>query len=269
MALTALHSAATGLSAQSMALDVIANNLANSNTDGFKSSRVNFQDLLYIEKATAVTENANGDRRPTGLYIGLGTKVSGTQIDFTQGAARPTERELDIMIDGIGFFQVQIDDSTGDGVGYTRAGNLTRNEDGELVLATDQGRRLIPNIVIPDDALQISISPDGVVSVELPAQTEPSQVGTIELATFINPTGLKHVGENLYIPTAASGDPLVGDPGEDGRGRILQGFLESSNVEPVIELVNLIRTQRAFELNSQSIQAADEVLQQVGNLRRF
>ncbi len=269
MAIMALNSAATGLSAQQMALDVIANNLANSNTDGFKSSRANFQDLLYVEKAPPGTENTNGDRRPIGLYIGLGVKVSGTKIDFEQGPARATDRELDLMIVGKGFFQVEIDDDVGDGIGYTRAGNFTLNEDGEIVLATDQGRRLIPNITVPEDALAISVSTDGVVSVDLPGQVDPVVLDTIQLSTFINPCGLKQIGENLYLPSAASGDPLVGDPVEDGRGEIQQGFLEASNVEPVKELVDLIRTQRAFELNSQSIQAADEVLQEIANLRRF
>jgi flagellar basal-body rod protein FlgG len=269
MAIIALSSAATGLSAQQTALDVIANNLANANTDGFKASRVNFQDLLYVEQAAAGTENANGDRRPTGLYVGLGTKVSGTKTDFTQGPARSTGRELDVMIEGLGFFMVQIEDDIGEGVGYTRAGNFTLNEQGELVLATDQGRRLTPPIQIPENATSVSISTDGVVSVQVPGQIDPDVIETIQLATFINPCGLKPIGENLYIPTAASGDPLTGDPGEEGRGLLRQGFLEGSNVEPVTELVNLIRTQRAFELNSQVIQAADEVLQTIGNLRRF
>ena len=269
MAIMALNSAATGLSAQQAALDVIANNLANANTDGFKSSRVNFQDLLYVEKAPPGTENANGDRRPIGLYVGLGVKVSGTKIDFTQGPARATDRQLDLMIEGNGFFQVEIDEDLGEGIGYTRAGNFALNEDGDIVLATDQGRRLIPEITIPEDALAVSVSTDGVVSVELPGQTDPVVVDTIQLATFINPCGLKPIGENLFLPTAASGDPLVGDPIEDGRGAIQQGFLEASNVEPVQELVDLIRTQRAFELNSQSIQAADEVLREIAHLRRF
>ncbi len=168
MAIIALNSAATGLSALQTSLDVTANNLANANTDGFKSSRVNFQDLLYIEKAQPGTENANGDRRPTGLFVGLGTKVSGTQLDFTQGPPKATDRELDIMIDGRGFFQVEIEDDVGDGIGYTRAGNFTLNADGEIVLATDQGRRLIPKIQVDETASNITISADGVVSVQLP-----------------------------------------------------------------------------------------------------
>ena len=269
MAILALNSASTGLSALSTSLDVIANNLANANTDGFKASRANFQDLLYAEKAQPGTENSLGDKRPTGLYVGLGTQISGTQIDFSQGPARATDQPLDLMIEGNGFFQVQVDDDTGEGIAYTRAGNFTKNQDGEIVLITDQGRRLIPNITVPENATGITISTDGVVSVTIPGQNQPQQLGTIQLATFINPTGLRNIGENLYVPSAASGDPIVGDPQQGGRGSIQQGFLEGSNVDPVVELVNLIKTQRAFELNSQSIQAADEALQTIGRLRRF
>jgi flagellar basal-body rod protein FlgG len=269
MALIALNSASTGLSALSTALDVIANNLANVNTDGFKSSRANFQDLLYQELAQPGTENANGDQNPTGLYVGLGVKVSGTQLNFEQGPALETGRPLDLMIEGDGFFQVEVEDDIGEGIAYTRAGNFTVNSEGEIVLATDQGRRMLPNIEIPDNATGITVRSDGTVSVTVAGQTDPVELDTIQLATFINPAGLKQVGENLFIPTEASGDALAGDPLEDGRGGIRQGFLEGSNVDPVTELVNLIRTQRAFELNSQSIQAADETLQTVSQLRRF
>lgn len=269
MAVNALQSAASGLSSLTTKLDVIANNLANVNTDGFKASRANFQDLLYIEKAQPGVENANGDQRPTGLYVGLGVKVSGTQLDFTQGAPSNTGRELDLMIDGDGFFQVGVeDDRAPGGVAYTRAGNFTLNADGEIVLANDQGRRLEPNITVPDDAERVEILRTGEVFVRLPGQEEPQQIGDIELANFINSTGLRQVGENLYVETAASGPPLTGEPEQDGRGGLLQGHLESSNVDPTSELINLIRTQRAYEMNSQSIQAADEALQVVAQLRR-
>ncbi len=269
MAVLALSTAATGLTAQATNLDVIANNLANSNTPGFKASRVNFQDLIYQERKLPGIENGQGLRRPIGLYVGLGVKVAGTQLDFRQGSAVETGRKLDLLIDGQGFFQVEIEDDIGEGIGYTRAGNFTLNEDGEIVLATDQGRRLIPAIVIPDDATTIEISSDGIVSIQLPGQIDPTVVSTIELATFINNAGMRQIGENLFVPSAASGDPTIGDPGENGRGLIRQGFLEGSNVDPVTELVALIRTQRAFEFNSQALQAADEALQQIGNLRRF
>jgi len=269
MANIALQSAASGLSALNTKLDVIANNLANVNTDGFKASRVNFQDLLYVERAQPGVENANGDQRPTGLYVGLGVKVSGTQLDFTQGPPVTTENPFDLMIDGAGFFQVQVEaDRAPGGIAYTRAGNLTINSDGELVLASDQGRRLEPNIRIPDDAEGIQVLRSGEVFVSLPGQEEPEQVGEIEIASFINPTGLKQLGENLFVETAASGPPMVGEPDMDGRGGIESGRLEGSNVNPTMELIQLIRTQRAFEMNSQTIRAADETLQSVAQLRR-
>ncbi len=269
MAITALHSAATGLSALSTELDVIANNLANVNTQGFKASRVNFQDLMYIEKKQAGVENLNGDMRPQGLYVGLGVEVSGTQKDFSMGAAQFTGRELDIMIEGLGFLQVAVgDDMASNGLGYTRAGHLTKNADGELVLASDQGRVVQPPITISENAMAIGISPDGVVSEMLPGQQDPSEIGQLELAGFINPAGLKEVGENLFIPTAASGDPITANPGQEGMGTVLQSYLEGSNVDSVNELISLIKTQRAFELNGQAIRAADETLQQVNSLRR-
>ncbi|MHC4770132.1 MAG: flagellar hook-basal body complex protein [Planctomycetota bacterium] len=218
MAILALNTAATGLSALETALDVIANNLANVNTTGFKASRVNFQDLLYSEEKYPGIENANGDRRPIGLYVGLGVSVSGTQLDISQGVAEETGRSLDLLIDGEGLFQVEIEDDIGDGIGYTRAGNFTLNQDGEIVLASDTGRRLIPNIIVPEDAIQIEVSTDGVVSVEIAGETEPQVIETIQLATFINPQGLKQIGENLYIPTAASGDPSEGDEAGIPRG---------------------------------------------------
>jgi len=247
MAVLALHSGSTGLSALNTALDVTANNLANLGTTAFKSSRVNFQDLMYQEKKQPGVENANGDERPTGLYVGLGVEVSGTQLDFTQGPIESTDRPLDIAITGKGFFQVEIADDIGDGLGYTRAGNFTRNSDGEMVLATDPGRRLVPNIVIPEDATTVAILSDGTVEVSLPGQTETENIGQIELAMFINPAGLQQLGGNIYVPTDASGDAQIDEPLLDGRGGLNQGMLEASNVDPVTELVKLIKVQRAFE----------------------
>jgi flagellar basal-body rod protein FlgG len=267
MAINALQSAATGLSALNTQLDVIANNLANVNTVGFKSSRANFQDLLYIEKAQPGVENANGDQRPTGLYVGLGVRVSGTQVNFAEGSVLPG-RDLDLRINGQGFFKVQVEDGlAGDGIAYTRAGNFVRNSEGEMVLANDQGRRLDPGITIPEDATQVTIGPDGRVFVLQPGQTAPTEQGQIELATFVNPAGLKQIGENLFVETEASGAPLIGTPGEEHFGRIVQGSLEASNVDPAFELIELIRTQRAFEMNSNSIQAADETLRNIAQLR--
>jgi flagellar basal-body rod protein FlgG len=269
MAINALQSAASALSALNTSLDVSANNLANINTAGFKSSRANFQDLIYVERAQPGTTNANQDQRPIGHYIGLGVRVSGTHLDFTQGAPQTTGRPLDIMIDGEGFFEVAVEDSLGpNGLAYTRAGNLALNSDGEIVLANDQGRRIQPVIQVPANAKTITIGADGQVFVSLEGEAEPSQVGQLNLSTFINPAGLKQVGENLYVETSASGPPNSGVPGVDGRGAIKAGFLEASNVDPTKELIELIRTQRAFEMNSQSIRSADETLRSVAQLRR-
>jgi flagellar basal-body rod protein FlgG len=267
MAILALQSASSGLSALNTQLDVIANNLANVNTPGYKSSRANFQDLLYVERMQPGVENAIGDQRPTGLYVGLGVRVSGTQLSFEQGAPLTTNQEKDLMIEGLGFFQVTVEDALG-GIAYTRAGNFALNSDGELVLANDVGRRLEPAITIPDDAIKIEVTNDGRVMVLQPGTIEPTEVGQIQIAAFVNPQGLKQIGENLYTQTEASGDPIVGNPSEDNLGSIRQGLLEASNVDPTRELVELIRTQRAFEMNSQSIRAADDVLQQVAQLRR-
>jgi len=263
MAVIALHSASTGLNALSTQIDVIANNLANVNNDGFKASRVNFEDLLYQEKAQP------GDRRPTGVYVGLGTRVAGTDLNFMQGSAKITDRPLDMMIEGKGFFGVKIPDDEGpDGIGYTRMGNFFTNADGELVLGNSDGPRIEPLITIPDDAVNVTITSDGRVFVTQPGGTQ-SEVGQIQLYSFINERGLTPIGRNLYVETEASGDPVTGNPNEDGLGKILQGHLEASNVDPVTELVELIKAQRAFEMNSQSIQAADQALQVVSNLRRF
>ena len=269
MAITALHSAATGLSALNTQLDVIANNLANLNTTGFKASRANFQDLLYMERLQPGVENANSDRRPTGLYVGLGVKVSGTQLDFNQGNLVNTGRELDIAIEGLGFLRVTVEPGRANGgVAYTRAGALAVNRDGELVMANDQGQRLQPNITIPQDAIKVDISTDGRVLATTPGNADPTQVGQLELSTFVNPAGLKQLGENLYAETIASGPPITGNPGVDQRGQVRQGFIEGANVDPTRELIDLIKTQRAFEMNSQTIRSADQALQTIAQLRR-
>ncbi len=269
MAITALHSASTGLSSLSTELDVIANNLANINTTGFKASRVNFEDLMYQQKQQPGVENANGDLRPAGLYVGLGTKVSNTQIDFTQGDPVSTDHQLDLMIEGHGFFELSIVEDIGGGRAYTRDGNFIRNAEGDLVLGTMDGPRLEPPISIPEDTTKVEITSDGQVFAFTNQDIDGTLVGTITLSTFVNPEGLRSIGGNRYIETAASGPPIQGLPGESQFGTILQNHLESSNVEPVKELISLIKTQRAFEMNSQTIQAADETLQVISNLRRF
>lgn len=268
MASIALNSAASGLSALNTRLDVVANNLANVNTAGFKSSRVNFQDLLYMERAQPGVENAAGDERPTGLYVGLGVKVAGTQADFTEGAVITTDRELDVYISGDGFFRVQVqDDLAPGGIAYTRNGQFTVNSEGELVMANDQGRRLDVGFTIPPEATGIQIDASGQVSAIMPGEEEPQQIGEILLATFINPQGLAPLGENLYAETGASGPPIDGEPGTENFGQLLQGAYEGSNVDPTRELIDLITTQRAFEMNSQSIRAADETLRTIAQLR--
>jgi flagellar basal-body rod protein FlgG len=269
MAHIALQSSATSLAALNTRLDVISNNLANVNTTAFKGSRANFQDLLYIEREQPGVENATGDRTPTGLYVGLGVKVSGTQLDFGQGTLIPTGNPTDVAIEGIGFLRVRVEESLGSGTAFTRAGNLTINSEGQLVLANDQGRVLADDITIPPDAIPpIKITADGRVLVNQPGAAEPNEVGQISLAAFVNPLGLKPIGGNLYVETAASGPAIEGEPGTDNRGTLRQNALEGSNVDPTSELIELIRTQRAFEMNSNTIRAADETLRNIAQLRR-
>lgn len=269
MAVSALHSASTGLSALSTELDVLANNLANVNNTGFKRSRVNFEDLLYQVKEQPGIENDQGAKRPMGTIVGLGTRVSGTQLDFTQGSLVPAPDGFNWAIDGPGFFQVEVGDLTGSGFAYTRTGEFFVNSDNEIVLGNSDGRRLEPGIIVPDDATDISIGVDGRIYATVPTEVDPQELGQVELVRFVNMAGLRQIGGDLFVETNASGPFIAGVPGEAGFGTIKDGFLEASNVDPVRELVDLIKTQRAFEMNSQTIQAADETLQVVSNLRRF
>ena len=266
MSYQAMHAAASGMEANLFRLDNIANNVANSGTVGFKSQRVNFEDLFYETIKVPGTLDSNGLLTPVGTSSGLGTKVQSTQLNFTQGALEQTGQELDLAIVGDGFFRVR--DATE--VVFTRAGNLTKNAEGQLVIASaDKGRLLDPPITIPNDATQIGISADGIVSVRLPGQQELTNLGQIQTARFINPKGLLQLGENLFAESSASGPPLAGNPGIEGRGQLRQRFLEQSNVEPVRELVELIKTQRNVELNSQVLQAGDLMLQLLAQLRPF
>lgn len=269
MAITALHSAATGLRALSTRIDVVANNLANAETLAFKRQRVNFEDLMYTMLKQPGTTSSAGDISPAGIFVGHGVRISNTQLDLEQGSMESTGRQLDVAINGNGFFKVKIMDSVGDGTAYTRNGNLFVNNEGELVLGLGDGYRLIPPITVPAGTTDISISQQGMVEVSRAGQNEKVNVGQLQISQFVNPQGLRLLGQSLYTQTESSGDPIDSNPGEDGAGAIYQGFLESSNVDPVKELVTLIKTQRAFELNSQSIQTADQALQTVGNLRRF
>jgi flagellar basal-body rod protein FlgG len=268
MTVQALYSAATGMTSMETKLDVIANNLANMETTAFKVDRANFEDLFYNHEVYPGAQDTSGQYTPTGIAIGYGSRVSSVQTNFVQGAFRQTGEALDLAIEGRGFFQV-LDPSSGETV-YTRAGNFSINANGEIAMGSaSTGRLLEPSITIPEDATNISISAEGIVSVKQPGTTELSQVGQIELAQFINPEGLLKMGENLYSETDASGTATLTNPGQDGAGMIRQNALEASNVQPVTELIDLITTQRAFELNSKVVQTGDEILQTVTNLKRF
>ena len=269
MAITALYAAASGMRALDEKLNVVANNLANINTHGFKRSRVNFEDLIYQVKREPGIPNADEEPIPHGIMVGTGVKVSGTQLEFTPGAVDTTNNPLDWQIEGEGFFQLEAIYDGSRIIAYTRAGNFARNSVGNLVLANSEGAILEPPITIPDDAIQISIGRNGEVRVRQEGANTLNTIGQIELARFVNSEGLKQIGRNLYIETDASGTPVTGTPQTDGLGAINQNSLELSNVDPVRELIDLITTQRAFELNSQAIQSADQSLQIVANLRRF
>jgi flagellar basal-body rod protein FlgG len=268
MSIPTLYTAATGMDALQLKLDTIANNLANVNTTAFKADRANFEDLFYRTYKLPGSQDALGQLTPTGVQVGLGVRVQSTQTDFRQGAFEQTGNPLDVAIVGDGFFQVT-DPSTGL-ILYTRAGNFAKNANGDLVIGSAQvGRLLTPPINIPQDATGISISPDGSVMITQAGSNTATLLGNIQLAKFINPQGLLKLGENLYQETISSGTPIQGNPGQLGLGTLQQNALERSNVEPVQELVSLITTQRAFELNAQAVQAGDQVLQLIANLRRF
>ena len=252
--LRAFSTAATGMTAQQMMVDVIANNLANINTVGFKRSQINFQDLLYVVMQEPGTEVASGITSPTGLEIGCGVRVASTIKVFTAGEIENTGRKLDIAIRGDGFFQVTL--PNGD-LRYTRDGSLLTNADGALVTTT--GYPIEPAVSIPITATSINIGKDGSVNVT-DASGTPSVVGTIQLVRFSNPSGLSSEGDNLLVETEASGTPTTGTPGEGGFGTIQSGLLEKSNVQMVTELVNLITAQRAYEINSRAIKAGDDML---------
>ncbi len=251
--LRAFSTAATGMTAQQMMVDVIANNLANINTVGFKRSQVDFQDLMYVKIKEPGREVASGVVAPSGFEIGSGVRPASTLKVFTQGEQENTGRSLDIAIQGDGFFQVT---APGGESRYTRDGSLRRDASGNLV--TSGGYTLEPSIAIPNDAVSISIGRDGTVTVF--NGTTNSPVGQITLVRFANPSGLSSEGDNLLAETSASGSPTTGNPGSDGLGALQQGFLERSNVQMVTELVNLIMAQRAYEINSRAIKAGDEML---------
>ncbi|MCC5859935.1 MAG: flagellar basal-body rod protein FlgG [Ectothiorhodospiraceae bacterium] len=256
----ALWVAKTGLDAQQTRMQVVSNNLANVNTTGFKKDRAVFEDLVYQTVRQAGGQNTQDTQLPTGLNLGTGVRVVATEKTHAQGNLVQTDNALDLAIEGRGFFQVLQNDGT---VAYTRDGSFSINADGEVV--TSSGQLLQPNINIPPNAQEITIGRDGTVSATVPGQAQPVQVGNIQLAEFINPAGLEPMGGNLYRETAASGDPQLGVPGLNGIGRLIQGSLESSNVNIAEELVNMIETQRAFETNTKAISSTDQMLQFITN----
>jgi flagellar basal-body rod protein FlgG, Gram-negative bacteria len=256
----ALWAAKTGLDAQQTRMTVTANNLANVNTSGFKKSRAVFEDLLY-QNIRQVGGNTSQDTiSPSGLSLGTGVRVVATEKIYTQGNLNQTGNALDLAVQGRGFFQVLLPDGT---FAYTRDGSFQINAQGELV--TSSGYAVQPGITIPDGAQSITIGSDGVVSVQLAGQSAPVQIGSLQLVDFVNPAGLQPRGENLLLESAASGPAQVGTPGLNGLGTIVQGALESSNVNVVEELVNMIETQRAYEMNSKAIATTDQMLEYVNN----
>jgi flagellar basal-body rod protein FlgG len=261
--LRSLFTASTGMYAQQLNVDVIAHNLANVNTTGFKKSRAEFQDLIYQTIIQPGAPSDDGTQYPSGIQVGLGVRPVAVAKFFTPGDIVNTGNSLDLAIDGEGFFQVTLPDGT---VAYTRAGNFRVDRDGRIV--TNDGYPIEPGITVPADATSITIGGDGRVTVTQPGTVAPVEIGTIELARFINPGGLRAIGKNLFLETDASGAPTTGTPGTEGRGTIVQGFLEMSNVNIVEELANLIIAQRAFDINSKAVQTSDEMLQTVSAMRR-
>jgi len=261
--LRSLWISSTGMEAQQLHIDMISNNLANVNTVGFKKNRADFEDLLYEDIKIPGAASSPTTQVPTGIQIGQGVRTVATQKIFSMGNLQNTGNSLDLAIEGDGFFQITTPDGQ---IAYTRDGTFKLNRDGNIV--TSDGYLLEPAIAIPSDATAIYVSSDGIVSVSRAGQSAPEEVGNLELARFVNPAGLKAIGKNLYQQTASSGDPQTGVPGESGIGTIAQGYLEMSNVSVVEEMVNMIVAQRAYEINSKSIQTADDMLQIANNLRR-
>ncbi|GBD43151.1 Flagellar basal-body rod protein FlgG [bacterium HR40] len=259
----ALGVAATGMMAQQLHVEVIANNIANMTTTGYKRRRPEFQDLLYqSQRRIGAVSSQEGTVVPAGVQLGLGVKTAAVYRIHEQGSLVNTENPLDLAIQGDGFFVVQL--PNGD-TAYTRSGNFQLSPNGTLV--TPDGYAVAPGITVPAEAIEVSINGEGTVSVKLPGQTEMVEVGQLQLATFVDPAGLEAIGDNLLLETEASGPAILGTPGSDGFGKVQQGFLESSNVNPVQEITALIAAQRAYEMNSKVISASDQMLQTVTQMR--
>ena len=263
--LKSLYTTATGMRAQQTMVDMIATNIANVNTTGFKKSQASFEDLLYVtQQSPGLARGTGTDALPIGVQIGSGTRLNGTTKIYSSGTLEGTERSLDVAIDGDGFFAVLMPDGT---TAYTRNGNFQVNATGKLV--TSNGNVLVPEITLPQDVLDVSIDPEGRVNVRTAGSPEQTQqLGQLQLHRFVNPSGLLALGANVMRPTEASGQPITGQPGQLGLGMLRSGFLERSNVQIVNELVNLIVAQRAYEVNSRAIQASDQMLSTATNIGR-
>jgi flagellar basal-body rod protein FlgG len=253
--------AKTGLEAQQTQMDTISNNLANVNTTGFKRSRTQFEDLLYQNLRQPGEQSSQGTNIPAGLQVGTGSRPVATERIHTQGNLLQTGNKLDLAISGDGFLQILLPNGT---TAYTRDGSLQADSQGQIVTAN--GYALQPSITIPANVESVDIASDGTVSVKQPGSPNPVQIGIIQLATFVNPSGLESKGGNMYVDTVASGSPRFNLPGTNGAGTLTQGYLETSNVNVVEELVNMIQTQRAFEINSKAITASDQMLQKLSQL---
>ncbi len=251
----------TGMQAQQTQLDVISNNLANVSTNGFKRANAVFEDLMYQNLRQVGANSSEQSELPTGLQLGLGVRTVATSRSFTQGSLQQSGNHLDLAVNGSGFLQVTMPDGT---TGYTRDGSLQLDAQGRMV--TSSGYPLTAGITIPAEAQSITVSADGVVSAKMPGQATPQQVGNIELANFVNPAGLEPRGQNLFSESLASGNPITGAPGSAGMGTVMQGFVETSNVNVVQELVTMIQTQRAYEMNSKAITTSDQMLQRLSQL---
>ncbi|UCG07309.1 MAG: flagellar basal-body rod protein FlgG [Desulfobacterales bacterium] len=258
-----LWTAATGMQGQSTNIDVIANNIANVNTAGFKKSRVDFQDLLYDTLRSPGVASSQSTQVPTGVQLGHGARVVAVTKLFSPGEFQNTKNELDLAIVGQGFFQVLLPEGE---TAYTKAGNFSLDSEGRIV--TPDGFLLEPEIAIPTDTIAISVGMDGTVSVMEAGESDATEVGTIELARFVNSAGLRNIGKNLFLPSNASGDAITGAAGQDGLGYLEQGYLEMSNVSVVDEMVNMITAHRAYELNSKIVMVADEMLSMSNNVKR-
>ena len=259
--INSLWIAKTGMTAQQTQLDVISHNLANVSTNGFKRNNAVFEDLIYQNLRQVGAQNDEQNQLPTGMHMGLGVRTVATSRTFTQGSLQQSNNSLDVAINGNGFFEVNLPDGT---IGYTRDGSFQLDAQGRMV--TSSGLPVANGITVPPNAIKVSISADGIVSATLPGNPAPQQLGNIAMSSFVNPAGLEPVGQNMYKESAASGQPQQGQPGTNGLGFIKQGFLEASNVNVVEELVTMIQTQRAYEMNSKAISTSDQMLAKLSQL---